>query len=200
MIPFFNALLKGRKAEGPNNEHRPIAITANGAAKVELSTATSPVLPGAAPPADTTGTLLWSNTNAGQEGVYFYDLVRAKWLDQAYLPGFSFGRDSADNQTLRTPGILTVGAGGGIGLPNQNLTLVGIRAHARSGNGAKSFQVRLNGAPIQTFALTAFEYDVQTLDVDIAAAAGQYLDVFAEAAGAPARDVSVTLFLRRRGP
>jgi hypothetical protein len=209
MIPFFNALLKGRKAEGPNNEHRPIAITTDGAAKVELSTATSPVFPGAAPPADITGQSLWLNTNTGADGIYFYDLSRSKWLDINEVP-LLFGDDAADNQVMRVIGVNTPGNGTGLHIPVAvDVTLTRVYALARDGNQTKSFDIRrrvVNGATavVDTFTMSGVGPDGsvfvdESLDLDVAGGANVFLDVFAEAAGFSSRDITIQLFYRRRG-
>ena len=198
MIPFFGVLFKGRKSEGPNNEQRPIAITPNGAARVELSTATSPVFPGATPPADISGESLWLNTNAGYEGLYFYDLTRGKWLETA-LQKFSFGEDIADNKILSPAGITNAGTDTGYLVP-QGITIVGVAAHARTGNPTKPFQVRTNAAAVLTsFSLTAFDFEDMDLNVDLAGGIPTFVDVFATNTGASSTDVTIEIYYRRSG-
>ena len=198
MIPFFNMLLKGRKSEGPLNEHRPIAITPNGAARVELSTATSPVFPGATPPADTSGESLWLNTNAGYEGLYFYDLTRGKWLETTLIK-HSWGEDIADNKVLAPAGIGNAGTGAGHLAP-QDLTLVGVTSHARAGNLSKTLEVREDETTIlSNFSLVGGSFENMTLDVDVTGGASKTLDSFATNAGANVLDVVVDAYFRRRG-
>jgi hypothetical protein len=198
MIPFIGMLFKGRKSEGPNTEHRPIAITPDGAAKVELTTATSPVFPGALPPADVSGQSLWLNTNAGMEGLYFFDLARGKWLETTLITR-SWGEDVADNKILSPVGVENAGLGAGYPAP-QNLTLVGVAAHTRTGNLAKGIEVRADGATVLlSFALSGGNFENMNLNVDVAGGGTRYLDAFAVAAGASATDLSVDAFFRRRG-
>jgi hypothetical protein len=196
MIPFFNALLKGRKAEGPVTEHRPVGVDAQGRLLVSTST-TSPVQVGTTPPTTIDGTILWNNTNPGQEGLYFYDQTRGKWLETA-LQLHTWGDDSANNEVLRTEPVQTAGVGTGH-LVSQDITIVGIQAHARAGEATKGFEVRLNTVVVASFNLTAFNFDDMTLDVDVAGGATNVLDMFAVSAGGGSQDVTIDVYWRRRG-
>ena len=197
MIPFLNTLLKGRKAEGPVTEHRPIAVDASGRMLVNTSIST-PVEVGSTAPTTVDGTILWLNTNAGQEGVYFYDQTRNKWLESG-LQNHTWGDDNANNEVLRTEPVQTAGVGTGH-LVAQDITIVGIQAHARAGQADKGFEVRLNTVliPGLAFNLVASNFSDMTLDVDVAGAATNVLDMFAVSAGGGAQDVTIDVFYRRR--
>lgn len=197
MIPFFSALLKGRKAEGPVTEQRPVAVDTGGRLLVN-SLGYQPVEVGVTPPTTVDGTVLWLNTNAGAEGLYFYDQTRSKWLETG-LQRYVWGDDNADNAVLRTEPVQTAGVGTGH-LVSQDITIVGIQAHARGGNATKGFEVRLNQTlvPGLAFNLVASDFADMTLDVDVAGAASNILDMFAVAAGSGAFDVTIDVFYRRR--
>jgi hypothetical protein len=197
VIPFLNTLLKGRKAEGPVTEHRPVAVDASGRVLVNMSSS-SPVEVGASAPTTVDGTILWLNTNAGEEGLYFFDQTRSKWLE-AGLQSFVFGDDFANNEVMRTAVVNSAGVGTGH-LVSQDITVVGIRAHARAGQADKGFEVRLNTSPIAglAFNLVASNFSDMTLDVDVAGAVANVLDVFAVSAGGSAQDVTIDVLYRRR--
>ena len=197
MIPFLNTLLKGRKAEGPVTEHRPVAVDAAGRVLVNMS-ASTPVEVGTTAPTTTDGTILWLNTNAGLEGLYFFDQTRSKWLEVG-ARSFVFGDDNANNEVLRTAVVNSPGVGTGH-LISEDITVVGIKAHARGGQADKGFELRLNTTPIAglAFNLVASNFDDQNLDVDIAGGAANVLDVFAVSAGGAAQDVTIDVFYRRR--
>ena len=204
---IIDTVLNGlRKSDG---EIAPVATTADNALCVEVSTAQSPVFPGAAPPADVSGESLWLNTNASAEGVFFYDLSRSKWLDINEVP-LLFGDDAADNQVMRVIGVNTPGDGAGLHIPVAvDVTLTRVYALARDGNQTKSFDIRrrvVNGATavVDTFTMSAVGPDGsvfvdESLDVDVAGGANVFLDVFAEAAGGSSQDITIQLFYRRRG-
>lgn len=204
---IIDMILKGKRSS--DSAFIPIEVTDEGAAKVELSTAQKPVFPGAAPPADISGESLWLNTNAGAEGLYFYDLTRAKWLESGSR-SYLWGDDAADNQVMRSIGVNTPGDGSGYLLPvATDITLVGLYAHARAGNQAKSFDIRRREPGGVISVLTTFSMAAtgasesasvnETLNIDVAAGGDAFIDVFAEAAGASSQDVTIQLIYRRRG-
>ena len=197
MIPFLNTLLKGRKAEGPVTEHRPVAVDAAGRVLVNMS-ASTPVEVGTTAPTTTDGTILWLNTNAGLEGLYFFDQTRSKWLEVG-ARSYVFGDDGANNEVMRTAVVNSPGVGTGH-LISEDITVVGIKAHARAGQSDKGFELRLNTTPIAglAFNLVASNFDNQNLDVDIAGGAANVLDAFAVSAGGGAQDVTIDGFDRRR--
>jgi len=149
---------------------------------------------GATPPSTVDGSVLWLNTNAGYEGLYFRDQTRNKWLSTSEV-GYGYGQDSADNQILRMNSISTPAATCGNYLPRDG-TIVAVAVRAVGGVPNKGMQVRVNGASVLSFALSSSEYVNLTVDQNFSA--GQRLDVFVEAPAGPVNDVAADVFVRWR--
>ena len=194
MIPFLNMLLKGRKAEGPVTEHRPVAVDSQGRLLTSQLTY-APVEVGNTAPTTIDGTVLWNNTTAGMEGLYFYDLARSKWLSVDSRT-YTFGGDALDNQLARTECVNSAGVGTGH-LVEKNITIVGVYANARAGNQTKQFNIRLNQSVVASFSLTSRKYADSNANIDIAGSATSVLDIFVAAAGGNTNDITIDLVYRR---
>lgn len=168
-------------------------LDADGRIRVSMLNST-PVVVSASPPAEVDGTSLWLNTNAGYEGVYFRDQTRGKWLSVAEV-NYAFGHDNADNQTLRFNGQQTPQTGAGIRLP-RDATIVAVVAHAADGELNKQLDLRVNAVSVLTTTLAAGAYSNIAVDVD--AAAGDLLDVFAASPSGGVQDIAYDVFVRWR--
>lgn len=137
---------------------------------------------------------LWYNTNIGWHELMIYDASRGKWLSSSSLT-FGFGRDTADGNRLLSYGIASGGVGTGIGIP-RNATITRVFARAVGGQPDKTFHIMINDIQVSSFSLVASSYKSNTTNIDIDE--DDYLWVEADAAGTPATDVLVFLWLKWR--
>lgn len=191
-IPWLQSLITFRKNSGGFEVPQ---LDSDGRIRVS-SIDVAPVEVSSAAPTDTSGLVLWNNTNSGLEGLYFRDQTRNKWLETSIIE-LPFGFDNADNSQLRATGIIFASTGTGYLVP-QDITIVGISAYAVGGNTTKSFDVRLNTTTQFSFSLSSSTFSDFTLDVDIAGGSSQSIDIFAQSGGGAATDVTVVLYARRR--
>ena len=161
---------------------------------------------GSTAPTTTDGSVLWNSTQSGKEGVYFRDQTRNKWLGD--IVPYYFGKDSADNEYSRPPGILIAGDFVGISII-QDVTLVAMAINARDMNSSelqKTFELRdVNNSEnvllgsIQVTRVSApgtLKYSSKTLNVDIPE--GAIINLFALPSGGSLRDYEITMWARKR--
>jgi len=158
-----------------------------------------PIHVGLTAPSNTTGRVVWNNTNAGVEGTFFRDQTRNKWLGEEKIP-FNFGRDSADNVLLRTNTVNNSSTGSGYWAP-QDCTLVNISCNAGAGNQTKGIEIQVNGVAVYSFNMVAgvgltSQFQDKTLDLDISN--GDLVTAFAVAAGGGITDLEILLYGRPR--
>jgi hypothetical protein len=192
-LAWFNSLTTFRKSSGSGFEVP--RLDSDGRIRVS-SVSEELVIVSGSSPTNTDGSTLWNNTTSGEEGLYFYDQTRGKWLETA-ITTLPYGLDSADNAQFRPAGINFASVGSGYLVP-QDITIVGVTAHATGGLATKGIDVRLNTVTQFSFNLAANNFSDFTLNTDIAGGAAQVLDIFAQAAGGAATDITVVLYVRRR--
>lgn len=126
--------------------------------------------------------------------VYFYEGTRTKWLsiDQ---PLISYKAVKGDGNYLFTGDFSDINCGFHA---VRNGTIIGITAAGGTGNQSKSFAIRKNGVAtdLATFSLSSGKYSSLTTDVDFSA--GDVLQVYCSATGAPIFAPRVTLVIAWR--
>ncbi len=163
--------------------------------RIQITTlSASPLEVGTTAPATVDGSVVWHNTSAGYEGLYFRDQTRAKWLSVAETR-YGFGHDNADNQLARTDGIDTPQTGTGHRLPRDG-TIVGYAALAAAGQAGKNLLIRVNGTTAATMTMVGLALTNNALNVDFVS--GDRLDIFIDTPGVGVQDVVADVFVRWR--
>lgn len=168
-------------------------LDASGRIQVSL-VSSSPLEVSATAPSTTNGTVLWHNTTAGYEGLYFRDQTRSKWLSVSEAR-FGFGHDNADNQLARLDGIDTPQTGSGYRMPRDG-TIIAFAGLAVAGQTGKVLFIRLNGSTVATMTLSTYALTDLTLNVDCAA--GDRLDLFVDTPGTGVQDLTAHVYIRWR--
>lgn len=162
------------------------------------------------PGIDVSGQILFNDTNTGSEGIFFYDTVRAKWLDISLFQ-INLGTDTADNAYMEFAGIASSGAltGFHIGI---DFTIVGVSMRARrfaaGATASKDFNIHNNGISISgPHTLTglvgdnpAFFHDMTpaTFNLDVSAVVDPNINIFWDSVGAAVLDCVTTIWCRRK--
>lgn len=149
---------------------------------------------GPTPPSGVDGYTLWNNTTTGNEGVFFYDLSRSKWLSIAEKD-FDFGHDSTDGSDLRPTGIRTTRTNTGY-IVRKDATIVGLTIHGSGNNAAKDFNIVINGVVNSTYTTASFDFISSTLNIDISA--GDILSMSSATGGASTQDITAQVTTRWR--
>jgi hypothetical protein len=140
-----------------------------------------------------------TNIQGGQianiDGIlYSYDSTRNKWLS-VYQPSISFQAKRGDANYLSSGFHSDLNSGYSA---LRDGTILGIAAQVGSGNQSKSFAIRKNGimTDLSTFSLTTGSFIDDTLDIDFSA--GDSLQIYCAATGAPVNDPRVNLVIAWR--
>lgn len=136
-----------------------------------------------------------SGTTAGQianiDGIlYNYDGVRNKWLSVDQVSK-NFSARKGDANYLSSTGFQGDTNSGYTAL--RNGTIVGVSSSGGSGNLTKGFEIRSNGSltPLYSFNLNSGTHFDATLDIDFSA--GDVLQIYCSATGAPVNSPEVNL-------
>lgn len=126
--------------------------------------------------------------------LYNYDDIRNKWLS-VYQPSISFQARKGDANYLST------GFHGDLNSGYSALrdgTILGIAAQGGSGNQSKSFSIRKNGVmtDIDIFSLTTGSYINDIKDIDFVA--GDVIQLYCSATGAPVNDPRINIIIAWR--
>lgn len=143
----------------------------------------------------TPSTGLSSGQIANIDGIlYNYDATRGKWLS-VYQPSISFQAKRGDANYLSSGFHSDLNSGYST---LRDGTIIGVTAQGGSGNQSKGFAIRVNGVlvDILAFNLTAGVYSNDTLDIDFTA--GDTLQIYCSATGAPVNDARVNLVIAWR--
>lgn len=152
-----------------------------------------PSVVGDTPPGSPSNGDLWFKTP--ENVLYYYDETRGKWLS-IKTQKFGWGHDTADGNLLRAYGVNIPQSGQEILVP-VNSTVTGVYAKARGGDATKQFTLLQNGGAFHTFSLAAGVYKNLSLNLDLSADDGIWVE--AAAAGIPATGVTVFYIIQRRG-
>jgi hypothetical protein len=145
------------------------------------------------PPGSPTNGNLWFKTPENR--LYYYDSTRGKWLSVEVWQ-IGWGHDTADGNLLRAYGVNAPHVGTEQLVP-ANSTVTSVFAKARGGNATKQFTLLQNGGALHTFSLAAGVYKNLTLNLDLSADDGIWVET--AAAGTPTFDVTVFYTIQRRG-
>lgn len=124
--------------------------------------------------------------------LYSYDATRGKWLsiDQ---PNVSYQARLGDANYLSTGYHSDTNAGY---LAARDGTILAVAANGGKGNQTKEFEIHVGGSSQASFSLTAGEHNNNTLDIDFSA--GDNIQVYCAATGAPIRSPRVNLIIAWR--
>lgn len=175
----------------------PIVPVLSSDGRFRIEVAEAPILEvGTTAPTTVDGSVLWNNTTSGEEGIYFYDVNRSKWLSSAE-PSLFWGEDTADGNVLEPVGVRTMPASGGYRMP-QDGTITRVSAYSNSGNASKDFEVRINNVTPAALSYTTAGgvFVDNTLNIDFSS--GDLINAGALAPGAAANDVTVIVYYRWR--
>lgn len=130
--------------------------------------------------------------------LYMYDAVRVKWLTISATPLTWSKNGNADDENLRFGGDVA-NNNSGAAMP-YNGTIVFISARASGGLATKGFEVRVKSGTITlsttSFNLVGSNFTNTTYNVNFNA--GDYINVYAVAAGAAVADPAVTVWVKWR--
>lgn len=189
-IPWLQSLLTFRKSTGGFEVPQ---LDSDGRIRIS-AVQVDPVEVGTSAPTDISGVVLWNNTNAGEEGIYFYDQTRNEWLS-VEMGSLFWGEDNADGNVFEPVGVRTMSSSGGYRMRRDG-KIVGISVYSDGGNAAKDMEIRINDVTPAALSLTTSGnvFSDNTLDIDFSS--GDLINAGALPAGSAATDVTVILDYR----
>lgn len=134
---------------------------------------------------DTSGATYYDTEVAS---IMTYDEVRSKYIS-AHKQLLQFGASNANGQYLTINGVQSGLSGF---LMPRNAVVTGITVKQAGGNQTKGFEIRVDGSLVgSSFVLDSGVYSDTLLNINIPS--GSFVQLFAAAAGAPARNVVATI-------
>lgn len=130
--------------------------------------------------------------------LYMYDATRAKWLSASATPLTWSKNGSADDENLRFGGDVA-DTNSGAAMP-YNGTIVFVSARASGGLATKGFEIRRRNGPF-TWSTTPFNLvggNFRDTSYNVDFNAGEYINVYAVAAGAAVTNAAVTVWVKWR--